>query len=139
MRRAPDPDQGALFAPVAEPEPVRQAMDPRIPMGNHAYVAADAPATSVDAATAALPRSGTQRARVLETIRQAGPAGRTDQEIATALGLAENSVRPRRLELVSPPDGTPRLVFDSGTKRPTAAGGDATVWVTAEHGKGVAP
>jgi hypothetical protein len=107
-------------------------MDPHIPMANHAYVRHDARPTSATAAMEALPRSGTQRAKVLEAIRAAGPPGLTDQEIAVTLGLAENSVRPRRKELSDPPEGMPRLVFRSGT-RPTAGGNDATVWVTAEH------
>jgi hypothetical protein len=60
---------------------------------------------------------------VLEVIRQAGPGGLTDQEIATRLGLAENSVRPRRLELA---DAGP--IADSGERRETAGGNPAIVW-----------
>ncbi len=96
MRRAPDPGQGSLFAPAAEMG--RSAMDPQIPMANHTFARRDA------------------RARVYEAIRQA-PAGLTDQEIAATLGLAENSVRPRRLELVER-----GLVVDSGTTRLTSTG-----------------
>jgi hypothetical protein len=130
-RRTPDPGQGSLFAAIADPS-ARRAMDPSIAMSNHVYVRHDAPPTSAAAAVEALPRSGTQRAHVLEVIRQAGPVGLTDQEIALALGIAENSARPRRKELSDPPEGMPRLVFRAG-KRPTAGGNDATVWVTAEH------
>jgi hypothetical protein len=125
MRHAPDPGQGSLFAPAAEPEAIRRAAaDPNIAMANHAYVRADARPTSAAAAVEALPRSGTQRAKVLEAIREAGLDGLTDQEIAVALGLAENSVRPRRKELSNPPEGMPRLVFRAGT-RPTAGGNPA--------------
>jgi hypothetical protein len=122
MRHAPDPGQGFLFAPAAEPEAIRRAAaDPNIAMANHAYVRADARTTSAAAAGEALPKSGTQRAKVLEAIGEAGLDGLTDQEIAVALGLAENSVRPRRRELSDPPEGLPCLIFRAGT-RPTAGG-----------------
>jgi hypothetical protein len=105
-------------------------MDPHIPMANHAFQRHDARPTAA-AAVGVLPRSGTQRARVLEAIRQA-PAGLTDQEIATTLGLAENSVRPRRLELSDPPRDLPRLIVDSGWRRQTSAGKQAVVWIALE-------
>ncbi len=137
MRRVPDPSQSALFA---EPEPARRADgDPNLPMASHTYLRRDARPTSEAAAVEALPRSGTQRARVLEIIRAAGPTGRTDQETATILGLAENSVRPRRLELSDPPrDDMPRLDIDSGQRRRTPAGKQAVVWVAIEHAEEVA-
>jgi hypothetical protein len=50
----------------------------------------------------------------------------TDEEITTRTGLAPNSVRPRRVELVAR-----GLVKDSGMRRPTVSGRQATVWVTA--------
>jgi hypothetical protein len=75
--------------------------------------------------------------RVYEAIRQV-PAGLTDQEIATTLGMAENSVRPRRLELSDPPRGLPRLIVDSGRRRQTSAGRQAVVWVAIEQAE-VAP
>jgi hypothetical protein len=124
MPGAPDPGQGSLFAAPAEPEPAGHGIDPHI--GNHAYVRRDARPTSQIAAAEALPRSTTQRDRVFEVIRQAGPSGLTDQEIAVKLGLAENSVRPRRLELI-----TERRVADSGRTRDTSTGKPATVWVAA--------
>jgi hypothetical protein len=103
---------------LAEPK-VRHVLDPHIGMGPHAYVHHAARDTEVAAAAAAEPRSDTQRARVLEAIRQAGPAGLTDQEIAVKLGMAENSVRPRGLELS---DADPPLVVDSGERRETSLG-----------------
>jgi hypothetical protein len=116
------PDQAGLFD-LAEPETRHAAGDP------HIYLPAVPRDTQTAAAAAALPRSGTQRAKVLEVIRQAGPAGLTDQEIAVALGLAENSVRPRRLELSTPgEDGQPPLVVDSGERRETSGGNPAIVW-----------
>jgi hypothetical protein len=104
---------------LAEPVEARRALDAEIGMGPHTYVHHAARDTEVAAAAAAEPRSGTQRARVLEAIRQAGPAGLTDQEIAVALGMAENSVRLRRLELC---DAKPPLVVDSGERRETSTG-----------------
>jgi hypothetical protein len=135
---ASDPGQGSPFGAAAAPEPPRRAMDANIPMPGHAYLRRGAKPTSAVAAATALPRSGTQRAGVLEAIRAAGSRGMTDQEIAVALGLAENSVRPRRLELSTPPEGMPRLVFKAAVKRPTSAGNDATVWVSGEHVQGAA-
>jgi hypothetical protein len=133
MRRTPDPGQGCLFAPTAEPE-TRHAIDPHIPPANHAYQRRGARSTSAAAAVGALPRSGTQRARVYEAIRTAGPGGLTDQEIAVRLAMAENSVRPRRLELSDPPrQDLPRLIVDSGRRRQTSAGKLAAVWIAIEH------
>jgi hypothetical protein len=140
MRHAPDPGQSSLFTPAAEPSPTRNAAgDPNIPMASHTYLRRDARPTSEAAAVETLPRSGTQRDRVWQVIRAAGPVGRTDQEIGSLLGLAENSVRPRRLELVDPPrDDMPRLVIDSGQRRQTPAGKQAVVWVAIEHAEEVA-
>lgn len=66
----------------------------------------------------------TQRERILEYLRQQGREGATDEEIAGALDLSMNAVRPRRGKLVED-----RLVQDSGQTRPTEAGHPATVWV----------
>lgn len=117
---------------LAEPE-VHHAMDPHISVPcPHAYLPAVPRDTQVAAAAAALPKSRTQRAKVREVIRQAGPAGLTDQEIATKLGLAENSVQPRRLELSSlGGDGEPARVRDSGERRETSTGNPAVVWIAA--------
>jgi hypothetical protein len=115
-RQSVDEHQASLFDTPAAPE-VRHRMDP------HVFVPAAARDTQVIVAAAALPKTGTQRAKVLEAIRQAGPAGKTDQEIATLLGLAENSVWPRRLELAD--DG---LIVDSGDRRGTSTGNPAIVW-----------
>jgi hypothetical protein len=120
MRHAPNPDQGALFTPPPEPEQLRAAGDP------HVFLPRDPRPTQVQAAAASLPRSGTQRARVLMAIQRAGRIGKTDEELAAFLRMDGNSVRPRRLELVEQ-----GLVVDSSERRPTEAGGDAIVWVTA--------
>jgi hypothetical protein len=135
MRSVPNPNQGPLFG--APPERERAAMvDPNFhtaQMPPHAYVRSDARSTSAVAAEQAEPRSGTQCGRVYEAIRDAGPDGLTDQQLAGKLCLAENSVRPRRLELSDPPEGLPRLIADSGERRRTPAGKHAIVWVVLEH------
>lgn len=59
--------------------------------------------TSVDAADLVAPRTGSQRARVLDAVHSVstGPlGGLTDVELARQTGLSANSVRPRRVELV---------------------------------------
>ncbi len=62
----------------------------------------------------------TFRGRVLDALRD-GP--KTDDELCVATGLRDNSVRPRRVELVR--EG---LVEDSGDVRPTRTGHDAIIW-----------
>jgi hypothetical protein len=119
--RAPNPDQGALFAPQPGPEQARHAMDP------HIYLPADPRPTQVEAAERALPKSGTQRARVLGELKRAGRNGLTDEELAARLDLSLNSVRPRRLELVEA-----MLVVSTERRRPTQGGGPAIVWVHVE-------
>jgi hypothetical protein len=60
----------------------------------------DAPATSLAAAEAVMPRTGTQRRRVLEYVASRREHGATDLELQQALALSGNSERPRRIELV---------------------------------------
>jgi hypothetical protein len=126
MRHDPSPDQGALFAPAPPPEALRHAGDP------HVYLPAEPRPTQVAAAAAVLPRTGTQRRRVLDAIRAAGPVrpdgsgGLTDEEIEDALHIGGNTERPRRKELEH--DG---LIVESGRFRATSTGRDAIVWVAA--------
>jgi hypothetical protein len=124
MRQQPaSSDQGSLFDTPTAPE-VRRAMDPGIRLDSpHASLHAIPRDTEQTAAQAALPRSGMQRARVLEAIKGAGPAGMTDQEVATRLGLAENSVRPRRLKFADA-----GLIENSGERPATSGGNPAIVW-----------
>jgi DNA-binding MarR family transcriptional regulator len=56
--------------------------------------------TSRKAALANYPRSGTQRERILNVLLRNGASGATREELAQALGMADNSVRPRVRELV---------------------------------------
>lgn len=97
----------------------------RIEAEPHAYTANGARPTSVAAARAALPRSGTQRARILEAVLDAhrrGAGGACDVELSRHLALGLNSVRPRRLELLEA-----GLVVDTGHTR-QHDGRAHTVW-----------
>lgn len=86
-----------------------------------------APARTLDTERAAAelvtPRTGTQRARVLDYIGEAGQRGATDEEVAAGLGMLANTERPRRVELE---EGG--WVRDSGRRRDTASGTAAVVW-----------
>ena len=84
--------------------------------------------TSVAAKVAIAPSAAKQRARVFLYILNQGEAGATLNEIEAALGLAGNTVRPRRLELEKK-----GLVKDSGKRRPTPSGRAAIVWVVPEN------
>lgn len=85
---------------------------------------AEHPDTSRQAALLALPRTGTQRHRVLTAIRASGDRGLTDSELGDRLGMNPSSVRPRRGELVQG-----MHIKDSGRRRATPSGAEAIVWV----------
>lgn len=57
-------------------------------------------ACSLAGALDALPRSGTQAARVLAIIREAGPVGRTDWDLVALSGLQRSSICARRNALM---------------------------------------
>ena len=78
-------------------------------------------ATSREAAILAAPNAGTDRARVLDLLRQRGPM--TLEQIEDDLSLSGNTVRPRRLELEKA-----GLVRDSGRTARTARGRSAVLW-----------
>jgi hypothetical protein len=80
------------------------------------------------AALAVMPRSGTQRATVLEAIA-ASPSGLTDAELAEVTGLYLYSAAPRRCELVAG-----GWVRDTGRRRRTGHGNPAAVWVLTLEG-----
>ncbi len=94
------------------------------PAVNRNTVSVGRQATSRAAAAGALPKSGTNRARILDYITKAG--GATDEELELALGLSGNTVRPCRVSLVQ--DG---WVVDSGKRRPVRSGNDAIIWSAA--------
>lgn len=93
------------------------------PALNGVLVRNDARATSRNAALRAYPRSGTQRERVLNLLKNVSN-GLTDDEIAHSLALSPNAARPRRVELVAG-----GWVKDSGVRRPSLCGSPAVVWV----------
>ena len=78
--------------------------------------------TSREAAASVIPSTPNLRARVLTLLRRT-PAGLTDEEIQTVLGMNPSTQRPRRIELERM-----GLVFDSGRRRATQSGRMATVW-----------
>lgn len=107
-----NPDQPGLFdGPRPDPERAKTTTG-----RSH-------PETSHRAAERALPRSGTQRRRVLDLLREVWPGGLTDEEIRHRLDLAVGYGLARRNELVS--DG---WAEDSGDRRETEAGAQAIVW-----------
>lgn len=80
--------------------------------------------TEVEAAEAARETSVSQRARVYAYLWDCGSRGATDEEVQIALGMAGNTERPRRLELVER-----RLAFGSEARRLTTKGLRAIVWL----------
>ena len=83
------------------------------------------PDTAQQAATRIMPRTGTQRQRVLAAIRV---LAQTDEELQTRLTMNPSSQRPRRVELVEQ-----RWIEDSGVRRKTSSGADAIVWRYRPH------
>lgn len=82
------------------------------------------------AAVGVYPRTGTYRRGVLDCIARSGATGVTDQQIYLLTGLDENTVRPRRNELMN--DG---WIVDSGLTRPTPSGKAAVVWVLSDRAR----
>ena len=80
--------------------------------------------TSRIAAKLAKTFAATQQEAVFQFIEQAGDRGATDQEIELGLGIAGNSVRPRRRKLVEL-----GRVKESGNLRLTSSNSPAVVWV----------
>lgn len=84
----------------------------------------DHPETAHKAAAKAMPRSGTLRRQVYDTIAAAGPRGATDDEIEKGLNRSHQSVSGARNTL-SGDD----LIRDSGLRRKTRYRNDAIAWV----------
>jgi len=74
---------GSVNQLALAPEPVAVVTDTQA----HTMANADGPATSRAAAAAASPRTGSQKALLLQAYLQAGDAGLTDEEAAKATGL----------------------------------------------------
>lgn len=79
--------------------------------------------TSEAAAESVRVTAGTLRFEVLRFIQERGAQGATDEEIVDALGMAQNTERPRRRELV-----LLGCIEATGT-RTTRSGRRAQVWV----------
>jgi hypothetical protein len=94
-------------------------------------MACDTPAqqhseTSVAAAGLIRPVAGALRQQVYDAVRGAGADGLTDEEGITATGMAANTYRPRRIELLER-----GLIVDTGNRRATKSGRSAVVWAAA--------
>ena len=90
---------------------------------NTVIISPTAKQTSKAAALGVLPYSGSIRHRVYEFILRRGPLGATDQEIATNLNIAGDTVRPTRKTLEQD-----LLVIDSGMTRNNHNGNACIVW-----------
>jgi hypothetical protein len=66
----------------------------------------------------------TLRAKVLDYLKSQ-PDGATDEQMQLALGMAGNTQRPRRKELLDM-----GLIRDTGKTRATKSGRQATIWET---------
>jgi predicted ArsR family transcriptional regulator len=77
--------------------------------------------TSREAAEQIEPREGTLRRLVLDYLRKFGPS--TDEQMQENLEMAQNTQRPRRIELVDR-----GFVRDSGRTAPTKSGRAAVLW-----------
>lgn len=88
---------------------------------------ADGPETEREAAELVMPRSGSQRARILTQLYAVGEHGATDYELNELLNPGRRSVcaGTRRAELIR--DGWP--IVDSGRRRPTDTATPAIVWI----------
>ncbi|MET7989839.1 hypothetical protein ABZU76_02910 [Amycolatopsis sp. NPDC005232] len=118
----------AAFTSLAEQQVAAAALrDAEVTGNREGIVSADPAATSARAAQLVVPRSGTQRARLLDYIVTA-PAGVTDFEAERDLGLLGNAVRPRRNELVAG-----GYVIDSGKTR-RHRGTEWSIWLPTAEG-----
>lgn len=111
--------------PRRDPEP--DLPDAGRPMPGRYH--ADGPETERLAAHRVAPRTGTQRAKVLDALREYRD-GMTDYELwdVCKIGARPHVAGTRREELIA--DGWP--IRDSGRRRVTDTGNDAIVWVLAE-------
>lgn len=101
---------------------MQQALDFTRPASNHSGRTHAKPnRNELAGALHLVPRSGTQRQRVLDAFCHLGEA--TDQEVAAYLGLPLASVNGRRSELVAGGH-----ICDSGRDRTTEYGTKRTLW-----------
>ncbi|QWF81159.1 hypothetical protein [Amycolatopsis sp. CA-230715] len=114
--------EAELSAVVAREAKVAAARDAEVSVPAEGKVARSPRASSARAARLVEPKTGTQRARILDHLVLVGAA--TDHDLVRALGIGESSVRPRRGELVDA-----GYVVDSGeTTHYQPNGPTWTVW-----------
>jgi hypothetical protein len=103
-------------------------------------VAQDGRATAKLAALQALANSGTNRRKVLDAVaavsRDPRLVGLTDLQIAQQTGLRDNSVRPRRVELVDGGWLQPATSSDGTPVTREHYGREHTVWVLTQRAAG---
>lgn len=96
--------------------------------------------TSVTAALLALPASGLNRRKVLDAVasvaRDPNLVGLTDVQIAQISGLRDNSVRPRRIELVDGGWLEPATSSDGTVRTREHYGREHTIWVLTQKAVG---
>lgn len=85
------------------------------------------PSTSIAARKSIHSVAGTLRRQVFLKILEKGALGATLEELELEMGIAGNTIRPRRQELEKR-----GLVENSGRERPTSSGRQAIVWVVPE-------
>lgn len=108
----------------------REAAGLSDPDENDVQLRGGARPTEKAAASAVFPKTGTQRRAVLDLIAGVVPDGRTDQEIERELGIRPSSASTRRAELERG-----GWVKDGQTRRLTAAGNEAIVWMLTDEAK----
>lgn len=89
-------------------------------------------ATSQLAALKNLPRSGTQRAAILDYVTRRGDLGMTRDEVERVTGYSGSAVRPRVLELIAG-----GWLEETTATRPTREGNEAFVLVATEKARSV--
>lgn len=82
------------------------------------------------AAALVMPRTGTDRLKVLNYLGERGDEGATDEEISLGLRMRLYTAAPRRYELAQG-----GWAQDSGLRRPTTTGSAAIVWVLTVQGR----
>lgn len=110
--------------PLPEPSEV---LTPRLPVDRpQTATGAAHPDTSHRAAARTRPQSASDRLKVLEYVEQCGPMGATCDEVEEVLGMSHQTASARVNGLMND-----RWLVDSGRRRPTRSGSDATVWIAA--------
>jgi hypothetical protein len=109
-----------------EQEKVEEAAQKRRRLidSDHIVISPNAPQTSQNAATLALPRAGTKRRIIYQLIQEAGAKGLCDHEIEELTGWLHQSASSIRNGLMND-----NLVKDSGIKRNTRQGNPASAWI----------